>query len=72
MEIWEYVKFLAGVVAIIFLLMLLFEFCTAFINNRKKQKMQDDLLDSAQDMFKEEIQKKISEEISKAFKNSSK
>lgn len=68
MNIWEYVSFLGGIVAIVFLLAVLFEIITAFITNRRKQKMQDELLDDAQKTFKEEIVKKISEEIDKSFK----
>ena len=68
MNIWEYVSFLGGIVAIVFLLAVLFEIITAFMTNRKKQKMQDELLDDAQKTFKDEIAKKISEEIDKVFK----
>lgn len=67
MNIWDYVSVLGGIVVIIFLLAILFEILAAFITNRKKQKLQDDLLDEAQNMFRDEISKHIAEEIEKVF-----
>ena len=69
MGIWDYASFLGAVVLIIFLLAVLFEIIQAFITNRKKQSIQDELMNDATKMFKEELTKKISEEIEKSFKN---
>jgi hypothetical protein len=67
-NIWEYVKFLAGIVVIFILLIILFEMITTFIRNRRRQSIEDKLLDDAQNAFSEIIAEKISKEIDKAFK----
>jgi hypothetical protein len=67
-NIWEYVKFLAGIVVIFILLIILFEMITTFIRNRRRQSIEAELLDDAQHAFSEIIAEKISKEIDKAFK----
>ena len=66
-NIWEFVKFLSGVVVAVILLSILFEVIQTFINNRKKQAIQDKMLDKAQEMMTGEIRKHIKKEITKMF-----
>ena len=67
-NIWSYVSFLGGVVLIVLLLVILFEIITAFISNRRKQAIQENLLADAEELFKEGMEKKIREEIDNLFK----
>lgn len=67
-NIWEYVKFLAGIVAILVLLIILFEMMATFIRNRRRQSIEDKLLDDAQEVFLNTITQKITEEVEKSFK----
>lgn len=64
---WEYVKIMGSFVLIIFMLMLLFEFCQTFIRNRKKQAMEEKMIDKMNNMLEQEIQKKIADELDKIF-----
>ena len=71
-NIWEYVKFLAGIVTILVLLIILFEMMATFIRNRRKQSIEDKLLDDAQKVFLDTITQKITEEVEKSFKKTEK
>lgn len=71
-NIWEYVKFLAGIVAIAFLAVLLFEIIATFIRNRRRQSFEDKVLDEAQSAFRDEISSQISKEIAKVFEKNKK
>lgn len=68
-NLWEYVKVLGALVSIVFLLCILFEIIKSFILNRRKDSLQEEMMEDLKETYKTEITKKISEVIDNSFKN---